>query len=348
MNMMKPWYSLPIRGDGLSLVASLHEHRQQHHSPVLGGHVQRCDAVAAGFCVWCGMPARDTVQGIEVVQRCGTIAVLQSTISIIVQQDTHNASVLFLGSQVEGSEKERKGKERKGKERKGKERKGKERKGKERKGKERKGKMTPFGGVNLKSSQMFERAARATTGSQRGVSEGPYKDEQLHNVDRALFCCMVQRGPVALVLHHNQLLASSIQKGCDNIHMPHLSSKMQGGCSPARCLGSADNQWLHMPHLYHKYVHGAVPALESPVTGISPQGLQMVDDLQTPPLTGAVQNRDPSMVLSHGVTPRLQKAPEGAHVTALSSTLQSCVASHIHQLDIGSCLNQPLNHLHYT
>jgi len=91
----------------------------------------------------------------------------------------------------------------------------------------------------------------------------------------------------------------------------------------------------------------AVPALKGPVTGVSPQGLQMIDDFQTPPLTGAVQNRDPSMVLSHGVTPRLQKVPEGTHVTALSSTLQGCVASHIHQLDIGSCLNQPLNHLHY-
>jgi len=53
------------------------------------------------------------------------------------------------------------------------------------------------------------------------------------------------------------------------------------------------------------------------------------------------------MVLSHGVTPRLQKVPEGAYVTALSSALQGCVASHVHQLDIGSCLNQPLNHLHY-
>ena len=91
----------------------------------------------------------------------------------------------------------------------------------------------------------------------------------------------------------------------------------------------------------------AVPALKSPVTGVGPQGLQMVDDFQTPPLTGAVQNRDPSMVLSHGVTPRLQKVPEGAHVSTLSSALQGCVASHIHQLDIGSCLNQPLNHLHY-
>jgi len=91
----------------------------------------------------------------------------------------------------------------------------------------------------------------------------------------------------------------------------------------------------------------AVPALKSPVTGVSPQGLQMIDDFQTTPLTGAVQNRDPSMVLSHWVTPRLQKVPEGTHVTALSSALQGCVASHIHQLDIGSCLNQPLNHLHY-
>ena len=90
----------------------------------------------------------------------------------------------------------------------------------------------------------------------------------------------------------------------------------------------------------------AVPALKSPVTGVSPQGLQMIDDFQTAPLTGAVQNRDPSVVLSHGVTPRLQKVPEGTHVTALSSALQGCVASHIHQLDIGSCLDQPLNHLH--
>ena len=55
--------------------------------------------------------ARDTVQSIEVVQvrqlhcvvqRCGTIAILESTISIIVQQDAHNARVLLLGSQVEG------------------------------------------------------------------------------------------------------------------------------------------------------------------------------------------------------------------------------------------------------
>ena len=66
-------------------------------------------------------------------------------------------------------------------------------------------------------------------GSQGGSTKGPYKDEQLHNVNRALLCCMVQWGPVALVLHHNQLLASSIQKGCHNIHMAHLSSKMQGG-----------------------------------------------------------------------------------------------------------------------
>ncbi len=60
---MKPWYLLSIRGDGLSLVASLHEHRQQHHSPVLGGHMQRCDAVAAGFRVWCGMPSAQ--QGVD-------------------------------------------------------------------------------------------------------------------------------------------------------------------------------------------------------------------------------------------------------------------------------------------
>ncbi len=66
-------------------------------------------------------------------------------------------------------------------------------------------------------------------GSQGGVTKGPYKDEQLHNVDRALLRCMVQRGPIALVLHHNQLLASSIQKGCHNVHMAHLSSKVQGG-----------------------------------------------------------------------------------------------------------------------
>jgi len=60
---MKPWYSLSIRGDGLSLVARLHEHRQEHHSPMLGGHMQRCDAVAAGFRVWCGMSGAQ--QGVD-------------------------------------------------------------------------------------------------------------------------------------------------------------------------------------------------------------------------------------------------------------------------------------------
>ena len=61
--MMSPWYSLSIRGDGLSLVARLHEHRQQHHSPMLGGHVQRCDTVAAKFAVWCRMPGAQ--QGVD-------------------------------------------------------------------------------------------------------------------------------------------------------------------------------------------------------------------------------------------------------------------------------------------
>ena len=123
-----------------------------------------------------------------------------------------------------------------------------------------------------------------------------------------------------------------------------MSWQKQGCCVEVQRLVC---QQLEVWFLTKGSIMQAVPALKSPVTGVGPQGLQMIDDFQTPPLTGAVQDRDPSMVLSHGVTPCLQKVPEGTHVTALSSALQCCVASHIHQLDIGSCLNQPLNHLHH-
>ena len=93
-------------------------------------------------------------------------------------------------------------------------------------------------------------------GSQRVVTKGPYKDEQLHNVNRALLCCMVQGRPVALVLHHNQLLASSIQKGCHNIHMAHLSSKMQGGLEALR-------HAAHIRLLLDEHLHQGQPACPS-------------------------------------------------------------------------------------
>ena len=48
-------HSLAIGRDGLGFVASLHEHRQQHHTPVLGSNMQGGDAVAAPLGVRLGM-----------------------------------------------------------------------------------------------------------------------------------------------------------------------------------------------------------------------------------------------------------------------------------------------------
>ena len=78
--------------------------------------------------------------------------------------------------------------------------------------------------------------------------EAAYKDEQLNNVHGALLGSVMQGGPVALVLHHNQLLASSVQQRSHHIHMTHLSSKVQG-CLAG--LGSAAHIGLVLDqHLY--------------------------------------------------------------------------------------------------
>lgn len=72
-----PGYLLSIRRDSLGLIASLHEHRQQNHSAMLGSNMQRCDAVAAGVAARACMPSAQ--QGVDnlyvasrhcVVQHC--------------------------------------------------------------------------------------------------------------------------------------------------------------------------------------------------------------------------------------------------------------------------------------
>lgn len=58
----------------------------------------------------------------------------------------------------------------------------------------------------------------------------------------------MQRGPVALVLHHDQLVAGSVQQGGYHIHMTHFSSKVQrclGGLGSAAHLGLVLDQHLH-------------------------------------------------------------------------------------------------------